>query len=144
MDRRSFMVWVGAGILASSLPAAIAACSAPEAEKPAADASTAKRADGFLQVGTVAALEEKGYLETKVGDASVVVVRDPANKAKLIAVNTKCTHAGCAVEWKNKGFACPCHGSQFKSNGSVAKGPATKPLANFPVKQEGQSVLVKA
>jgi cytochrome b6-f complex iron-sulfur subunit len=144
MDRRSFMVWVGAGILASSLPAAIAACSAPEVEKPAADASSAKRPDGFMSIGTVSELDKTGQLIHRMGDVPIVVVRDPANAAKLIALNTKCTHAGCAVEWKNKTFSCPCHGSQFAADGKVKKGPANKPLATVPVKLEGQSVLIKA
>jgi cytochrome b6-f complex iron-sulfur subunit len=144
MDRRTFMVWVGAGMLASSLPAAIVACSSPDAENPAADAAPKPRPDGFISVGTVGDLEKKGYLNASIGGASMVVVRDPANQAKLIAVNTKCTHAGCAVEWKNKAFACPCHGSRFKATGTVAKGPAKQPLATFTVKLEGKSVLVKA
>jgi cytochrome b6-f complex iron-sulfur subunit len=144
MDRRAFMLWVGAGMLASSLPAAIVACSSPDAEKPAADAAPKNRPDGFMSVGTVGDLEKQGHLNASVGGVSVMVVRDPANSAKLIAVNSKCTHAGCAVEWKNKAFACPCHGSQFKTNGTVAKGPAKKPLATFNVKLEGKSVLVKA
>jgi cytochrome b6-f complex iron-sulfur subunit len=144
MERRMFMVWVGAGILASSLPAAIAACSAPEAEKPAADAPTAERPDGFMTIGTVSELEKTGQLSHKMGDVPIVVVRDPANATKLIAVNVKCTHAGCAVEWKNKTFSCPCHGSQFSADGKVKKGPATQPLATVPVKLEGESVLIKA
>jgi cytochrome b6-f complex iron-sulfur subunit len=144
MDRRSFMVWVGAGLLASSLPAAIVACSAPETENPSADASTTKRADGFITAGKVNDLEKKGHLDVKVSNSSFAVVRDPANQAKLIAVNTKCTHAGCAVELKNKIFSCPCHGSQFAADGKVKKGPANKPLATVPVKLEGQSVLIKA
>ena len=144
MDRRSFMVWVGAGILASSLPAAIAACSAPEAEKPATDAPKSERSDGFMTIGTVSDLDKTGQLTHKMGDVPIVVVRDPANASKLIAVNTKCTHAGCSVEWKNKSFSCPCHGSQFAADGKVKKGPANKPLATVPVKLEGQSVLIKA
>jgi cytochrome b6-f complex iron-sulfur subunit len=144
MDRRAFMVWVGVGMLASSLPAAIAACSAPEAEKPATNAPTAERTDGFMVIGNVSDLDKTGQLSHQMGDIPIVVVRDPANATKLIAVNSKCTHAGCAAEWKNKAFACPCHGSQFKVDGSVEKGPAAKPLVTFPVKLEGQSILVKA
>jgi cytochrome b6-f complex iron-sulfur subunit len=143
MDRRTFMVWIGAGMLASSLPVAIVACSSPDAEKTAADAALKRRPDGFMAVGTVGDLEKKGYLNASIGGVSMMVTRDPANQAKLIAVNSKCTHAGCAVEWKNKAFACPCHGSQFKANGTVAKGPAKKPLATFTVKLEENSVLVK-
>lgn len=42
-----------------------------------------------------------------------------------------CTHAGCVVHWN--GFEgcwdCPCHGSQFGTDGQVLNGPAVSPLA---------------
>lgn len=41
----------------------------------------------------------------------------------------RCTHRGCAVAVKDGGIVCPCHGSKFNLDGSVAHGPATAPLA---------------
>ena len=46
----------------------------------------------------------------------------------LVAV---CTHLGCVVPWnkaENK-FMCPCHGSQYNSEGKVVRGPAPLSLA---------------
>ena len=50
-------------------------------------------------------------------------------------VSAVCTHLGCTVQWKQeKGeFACPCHGSRFREDGSVLGGPAPRPLAWHPV-----------
>jgi cytochrome b6-f complex iron-sulfur subunit len=148
MDRRTFLSWVGLGALASSLPVAIAACTADKAVTEASPSPEAvSRPDGFTAVGSLKDVAQAGFLQDKAFAAGpLLVVRDPADTAKLIAVNSTCTHKGCAVDWSSssKEFACPCHGSKFKVDGSVTSGPADKPLAKFIVKTEGDSVLVKA
>ena len=40
----------------------------------------------------------------------------------------RCTHAGCALKIEDGAVECPCHGSKFNFDGSVANGPATEPL----------------
>jgi Rieske Fe-S protein len=57
----------------------------------------------------------------------VIVVRKDANTA--IALSAICTHQSCAVGASNGQILCPCHGSEFALDGSVIKGPATRPLA---------------
>ena len=56
---------------------------------------------------------------------SVAVFRDAAG---VYAVSTVCTHLGCIVKREGDGFSCPCHGSRFRADGTVAKGPAPKAL----------------
>lgn len=145
MNRREFLLWVGVGGLATSLPVAIAACT-PQKEKSEAPAAP-KRADGFLSVGTVAELQQKGYILNKdVANAPVLVVSESANPKTISAVNPTCTHKGCTVDWKGdkKLFVCPCHKAEYSPNGKVLKGPAKKDLATYQAKIEGNSVLVKA
>lgn len=47
-----------------------------------------------------------------------------------------CTHLGCPVQWlpTPKIFLCPCHGSVFYGNGTVAGGPAPRPLFQYQTK----------
>ncbi|NJN72303.1 MAG: Rieske 2Fe-2S domain-containing protein [Limnothrix sp. RL_2_0] len=155
MKRREFLSWVGLGTLATSIPVAIAACSSPiepEAEAPTTppeaeevEIDTTPRADGFAAIGTVAALDADGYVGDKnFNGEQVAVIRDPGNAENLIAVNAFCPHQGCTVKWDGASkFACPCHGSSFNTDGSVATGPATKELGTFTAMIEGDLVYVK-
>jgi cytochrome b6-f complex iron-sulfur subunit len=56
---------------------------------------------------------------------SVAVFRDGDG---IHAVSLICTHLGCIVKTESDGFHCPCHGSAYKPDGSVSKGPAPKAL----------------
>ncbi|MEB3229651.1 MAG: ubiquinol-cytochrome c reductase iron-sulfur subunit [Leptolyngbyaceae bacterium] len=154
MKRRELINWVGVGALASFLPVAIAACqsdttSSPstsdtaEADPPEVDSTP--REDGFAAIGTVAALDEAGYISDKTFQGEqVLVIRDPADAAKVLAVNSLCTHQGCSVKWDDSGLlVCPCHRSAFNVDGTVSKGPAEKPLNSFEAKIEDDLVLVK-
>jgi cytochrome b6-f complex iron-sulfur subunit len=144
MNRREFLMWVGIGGLASSLPVAIAACSPKTKQAESVPSST--RPDGFQSIGTVAELNQKGQIFKKeLAAGSVLVVSNPANPKTLSAVNPTCTHKGCTVEWKaaQKAFVCPCHGAKYSPDGKVLKGPAEKPLSTYEAKIEGDAVLVK-
>ena len=153
MKRREFMQWVGLGFLASSLPVAIAACQTTDKGSTTATEQTEStkidktpRADGFAAVGTIQDLDEKGFLSDKsFSPAAVAVIRDPADATAVLAIGSMCTHQGCTVEWTSDEsvFACPCHGSKFKSDGTVTNGPTTEPLPTFEAIIEGDLVLVQ-
>jgi len=43
-----------------------------------------------------------------------------------------CTHEACTINgFANSRFLCPCHGSQYSTNGAVLVGPATRSLSQF-------------
>ncbi len=58
------------------------------------------------------------------------------------ALSLVCTHLGCTVEQKDNGFACPCHGSRYDSNGNVVRGPAQKPLRSLRVEITSDQHLI--
>lgn len=45
------------------------------------------------------------------------------------AFSARCTHLGCLITQQADGLlVCPCHGSRFRLDGTVARGPAGRPL----------------
>lgn len=82
-----------------------------------------KRADFTLSV-------KDGWMETQSAKA-VWVVRQP--QGDFTVYNSRCTHLGCLVDWKDnawKGsaFYSPCHGGVFTIDGEVIAGPPPRPL----------------
>lgn len=64
----------------------------------------------------------------------------------LGALSAVCTHAGCTVAWEPMAgqelLHCPCHNSNFATDGSVLRGPAKKPLQRFQVQASGDDALI--
>jgi menaquinol-cytochrome c reductase iron-sulfur subunit len=56
-----------------------------------------------------------------------------------------CSHLGCPVSWEAspKLFVCPCHGSVYYADGTVAAGPARRPLQRFQARVRGGQVELK-
>ena len=54
------------------------------------------------------------------------------------AFDDRCPHLGCRQNWnpETRLFECPCHGSQFDSEGNVKRGPATRPMQRLFVSTE--------
>lgn len=70
---------------------------------------------------------------------SVAIFRDGEG---VYAISTVCTHLGCIVKAEPDRFQCPCHGSQFRLDGSVSRGPAPKALPWLAVSVSGGEVIV--
>ncbi|MFF5026750.1 Rieske (2Fe-2S) protein [Streptomyces collinus] len=77
----------------------------------------------------------------KVFKEQKVVVTQPG-KGDFKAFSAICTHMGCTVDKVANGtIDCPCHGSRFEiTDGSVAHGPATKPLPPRTITVKGNSI----
>jgi len=77
----------------------------------------------------------------KVFEGKKVVVTQP-QAGTFKAFSAICTHQGCVVaEVENGTIVCPCHGSAFKiADGSVAQGPASRPLSAKKITVDGSSI----
>jgi len=68
----------------------------------------------------------------------IIVTR--ASTTTFYSVTSRCTHQGCTVEPYgviSQYLECPCHGSRFSPNGSVARGPATSALTRYTTTFDG-------
>jgi cytochrome b6-f complex iron-sulfur subunit len=85
-----------------------------------------------------------------VGDAKDIVINGTPcvviNRPDkgFVALSRVCTHLGCLVEFQKerKRFLCPCHAGTYDLSGNVTSGPPPKPLQQYPLKVEGDSVFI--
>ncbi|MFH9063965.1 Rieske (2Fe-2S) protein [Streptomyces coeruleorubidus] len=77
----------------------------------------------------------------KIFKEEEVVVTQP-EQGRFKAFSAICTHQRCTVASVSDGtINCVCHGSKFRiADGSVAHGPATRPLPAEQITVEGNSV----
>ena len=62
-----------------------------------------------------------------------VVVTQPV-AGRFVGLTAVCTHTGCIVDKVVDGLIeCPCHGSRYRLDGTVARGPAPRALPARPV-----------
>ena len=132
----------GAGLVLTA--GALAACSdSGEGEKPVASSEASSRiirTRGTNPGGGAIAKTPDVPVGSGVIVGDVVVTQPAAGEFK--GFSAKCTHKGCAVNKVADGtIDCPCHGSKFNLDGSVAKGPADKPLEAKPISVQGDSIV---
>ena len=113
----------------STAPASAPSTATSGGSSPAAGPLTVKEAD--IPVGS-----------GKIFPDAQTVITQP-KKGEYKAFSAICTHMGCVVDSITNTINCPCHGSKYKiTDGSVVKGPATRPLAPKSVDVQGDSVVV--
>lgn len=87
---------------------------------------------------------EEGQMKTAVIEGRIITVAKV--EGRYFAFDDVCTHEECSLATgylEGKTIECPCHGSKFNvETGAVANLPAVVPIKTYPVKVEGNSILV--
>lgn len=138
-QRRTVIVGAGLGALAT----AVAACSTNDTKSADSQAASSSPA-GSATSGTAGAGPLAKTAAVPVGSGLIVgdVVITQPTAGVFEGFSTVCPHAGCNVSEITDGkIICPCHGSRFNLDGSVAQGPAKKPLTAKEVTVQGDSIV---
>ena len=147
ISRQKVLLGAGLGLVT----AVVAACStygkkpeaAGESSAPAAPATPAPSASGGTAAPAANVIAKTA--DVPVGSGVIVdkVVVTQPTAGVFKGFSSTCTHAGCTVNKIADGtIDCPCHGSKFNLDGSVANGPAQKPLASENISVQGDSIVL--
>lgn len=103
-------------------------------------AAAKKMAIGLDKVPTLRKIG--GTVKLKLSGKEILFVRESDKQVR--AVDAKCSHQSCPVKFNSdKGqIECACHGSKFKLDGSLIKGPASKPLKVYSTTLSGDKIIV--
>jgi cytochrome b6-f complex iron-sulfur subunit len=88
-------------------------------------------------------LEKQHFVIVPVSGKRVLVLQNPAQQ--LLAVDAKCTHEGCTVQYlpAESAIWCACHNARFDLDGRVVSGPPPRPLPKYAVeRQEDGGILI--
>lgn len=145
IPRQKVIVGAGLGLIAAALAACTTYGKKPEASGDTATTTT-EAAPGTSAPGPAAPANAIATTaEVPVGSGVIVdeiVVTQPS-AGEFKGFSAICTHKGCTVDEVADGtINCPCHGSKFNLDGSVANGPATKPLEAKTVSVQGDSIVL--
>jgi Rieske Fe-S protein len=143
ISRQKLLLGAGLGLVT----AVVAACSTygkkPEAAGESSATTAAPSASGGP--GAPAAKVIAKTADVPVGSGVIVdkVVVTQPTAGVFKGLSSTCTHKGCTVDKIADGtIDCPCHGSKFNLDGSVAHGPADKPLATENITVQGDSIVL--
>jgi nitrite reductase/ring-hydroxylating ferredoxin subunit/uncharacterized membrane protein len=94
-------------------------------------------------------LDEADLVEGKLvrGRADTLSVLLLRKGEHLHALDDRCSHRGCSLHegtLNDDSVTCPCHGSTFRFDGTIVKGPATAPQPAFDVRSHDGKIEIRA
>ena len=100
----------------------------------------------FVSVGSADRVPEGSATGFEVAGEEVAVARVGG---VLYAFGDICTHRGCNLstdgEISGTEIQCGCHGSVFSmQTGQALEGPATEPVATYPVREQDGQIQIEA
>jgi Rieske Fe-S protein len=142
ISRQKLLLGAGLGLVTAVVAACTTYGKKPEAAGESSTTTAAPPASGgAAPTANVIAKTADVPVGSGVIVGDVVVTQPSAGVFK--GFSAKCTHKGCTVDKVADGtIDCPCHGSKFNLDGSVANGPAQTPLKAQAVTVQGDSILL--
>jgi Rieske Fe-S protein len=143
VSRQKVLLGAGLGLVTAGLAACSTYGNKPEAGGEATTTTAAPPASNGTGAPTAKAIAKT--TDVPVGSGVIVgeVVVTQPSAGVFKGFSAKCTHKGCIVDKVADGtIDCPCHGSKFNLDGSVAHGPAEKPLEAENVTVQGDSIVL--
>lgn len=83
-----------------------------------------------------------GYLKLRTTTDGALLYVLAVGDGRFIVVSPVCTHLQCIVNVEGERLVCPCHGSTYDRTGRVLRGPAERPLAQFPARLTDDGELI--
>jgi Rieske Fe-S protein len=140
IPRKRFIVGAGLGLIGT----VVAACSGNK-QTATGDQSAASTTSAAAPGSPAPAKPIAKTSAVPVGSGVIVddVVVTQPSAGVFKGFSATCTHLGCTVSTVADGtINCPCHGSKFNLDGSVAQGPAARPLDTKNIAVQGDSVVL--
>lgn len=76
-----------------------------------------------------------------IDNSGLLLIRQSETAIRVFS--RECTHNNCTIDaFSNGKSVCQCHGSEFDTNGSVLKGPATSSLKEYNASLENNIVTI--
>jgi cytochrome b6-f complex iron-sulfur subunit len=90
----------------------------------------------------VTKLEKDHFVIVPVSGKRVLVFQNAAQQ--LLAVDAKCTHEGCTVQYLpgESVIWCACHNARFDPDGRVLSGPPPRPLPKYTAERQGDGGIL--
>jgi cytochrome b6-f complex iron-sulfur subunit len=144
VDRRGFLTAAGA----SAVMAVLASACGGDATGPGGNGAPGPVPAGVQVDGRTLRIDLSVATGLQAPNGFLIVAQPSAvvvhlGNSDFRAFTAVCTHSGCLVStFANGRITCPCHGSQFDTQGQVVRGPAPSPLRSFPVTFDAMSGIV--
>jgi Rieske Fe-S protein len=148
--RREFCLHTGQAALLAVFGGALSALLESCSKNPAdSGGGNINRINASLVNGTITLTIDASSPLATVGNAALVQY---SNSALLVArtaqdtfaaVTAICTHQACTITgYSNQIYTCPCHGSQFSTNGQVRRGPASSSLRQYQTQFANNQLII--
>ena len=110
----------------------------------------------FARQGKQIKIAKSEFTKVKDGKSSerkFVIVKDTdftfpicvfnTKESQYVASLLKCTHNSCELNVGGGIYTCPCHGSEFDTQGQVLEGPAETNLKTFKTSQDNDYIYLQ-